>query len=241
MQKKVFFTILMLLLALLTGAVGKHYAQKQMADGSATLTVFEKIVVLGDVDYKKIAEVCAKKEYGCSADEENFSVSVQLEKGKYYKFNADYGLPDITYTLELNSIATDLLTERTLEILKAAGQPAAFGAGEPTDLTEKDEGLARMLRTMGDIYYTVEMPGEVVETNVGSKSGNSVTFMLSQAYMKDGAIIIKSRQLNAPYIIGALMILILTAVSASFLRKKQEAKKETTYQPKRGKATRKKA
>lgn len=240
MQKNFFLPMLLLITVLLTGAVGKHYIHEQRADGSAVLTLFSKTVALGDVDYEKLAEVCAQKEYGCSADQENFSISVQLGKGEYYRFYADYGFPDIVYTLELDAIATDALTEKTIDALNAAGQPVVFGADEPIELTKQDREFAEMLRKTGDIYYFVQMPGEVSETNIGEKSGNTVTFTLSQAYMKDGSVIIKSRQLNALYVIGAMLVLALLVVSVYFMKEKQKiAQPSRPYAPKKQRAARK--
>ncbi len=240
MQKNFFLPMMVLIAVLLTGAVGKYYIHEQRADGSAVLTLFWKTVALGDVDYGKLAEVCAQKEYACSADWENFSISVELEKGKYYRFYADYGFADIVYTLELDAIATDALTAKTIDALNAAGQPVVFGADEPTELTKQDREFAEMLRKTGDIYYFVQMPGEVSETNTGERSGNTVTFTLSQAYMKDGSVVIKSRQLNALYVVGALLVLALLAVSVYFVKEKQKiAPPPKPYAPKKPRAARK--
>ncbi len=241
MQKKNFLPILTLLAVLLTGAVGRYYVHEQGADGSAVLTLFWKTVALGDIDYEKLADACAQEKYQCSVNQENFSISVPLEKGKHYRFYAEYGFPDIIYTLELDAIGTDVLTEKIIEVLETAGQPVVFAADEePLDITKKDPELSQMLRKMGDVSYMVRMPGGVYETSDGEKSGNTVTFMLSQAYAKDGGVIIKSRQLNSTYVLGVLMVLVLLAVSVYFLKERQAAKKTPQYIPKKPRSARKK-
>jgi len=219
MQNKPFFMLLLLVSFLLVGAITRQYVHEQGADGSAVLTVKMKTAALGAVDYEKIANLCPQ--YKCSIDKDSFSISAELTKGPYYKFYNDYGFPYITYTLEINAIPDDVLAEKTAELLKAAGENVGGGV-EASDITAKNTELADMLRRTGDMSYTVVMPGEVTETSVGQKNGNTASFMLSQAYAQGGPVVIKSRQLNTAYLLGALLIIALIILSAYFFLQKRE-------------------
>lgn len=223
MQKKPFF-MLLLISFLLIGAITRQYVHEQGTDGSAVITVNIKTAAFDAVDYEKIANLCPQ--YKCSIDKNNFSISVELAGDPYYKFYSDYGFPYIIHTLEIRAIPDDALAKKTAELLKAAGENIG-GGGEPSDITTKNTELADMLRRTGDMSYTVIMPGEITETNVGQKDGNTVSFMLSQAYAKGEPVIIKSRQLNIAYMLGALLVIMLIILSLYFfLQKKEMGQKE---------------
>jgi hypothetical protein len=145
----------------------------------------------------------------------------------------DYGFPYITYTMAIHSITTDLFSIKQNQILVAAGYPKG-SAYEAVDISKKDANTAQMLKSFGDISYVVEMPGAVTETNVGQKTGPAtVTFLLSDAYGKDGLVLVKSQELNVGYIVIGALIIVLAAFALSFLKKKPE--EQASPEPKRKK------
>lgn len=211
--------LLVFISILLIGAVSKQYTHQQMGDGSAIVTIHAKTAILGPIDYEKVAEVC-KKNNKCSIDKENFTISVELQKGKYYSFSSDYGIPFITHTLELKAIPQDVLTAETRAILQEAGEPVSDAKVDPLELGKKDVALSQFLKNSGDILYVVVMPGEITSATLGTKNGNVLSFTLSEAYATGTPIKITSTEPNISLMAVVLMVLILIAVALLFSKKK---------------------
>lgn len=208
----------------LTGAIAQECTQSVQRDGSAFITKTTDVSLLGsEVDAAKVQKLCAENaNYGCQVENGKLSITVPVEsKNTYYTLQTDYGILDITYTFTLNAVPNDLFSQRINALLVGAGYSAGNDY-EASQVWKKNENLAQTLKTFGDISYTVTMPGEVIETSTGSKTGSTATFLLSDVLSGDGGAVVKSRELNWGYIILIVLVLVLAGFAASLLIGKKE-------------------
>jgi len=222
---------------LLTGAIAQEYTHDVGRNGDSVITKTFDTTLLHGYDMEKIAAVCDTGEYGCAVEGGKISLAIAIdETSKYYEAETEYGIPFITYTLSLRVVPTDLFSEQMNMILVAAGYDEGAEIPE-TEIWKKNAEAASMLRQYGDISYTVNMPGGVVEAGIGEISGSSVTFLFSEAYSTEGNIVIKSQEINSGYLVLGLMIVVLIVFALSFgMKKKRMAPEKPARKSKRKKA-----
>ena len=205
---------------LLTGAIAQEYTQTVGRDGDSVITKTFDTTLLHGYDIDAIAAVCQNSEFSCSVEDGKMSLSINIdEDSRYYNEETEYGLPFITYTLTLRTVPTDLFSEEMNKIMVAAGYEE--GPDVPAaEIWKKDSEAVSLLRNFGDISYTVNMPGNVVETSIGEMSGSTATFMFSDAYRVEENIVVKSQEINSGYLVIGIMIVVLIAFALSFMKKK---------------------
>jgi len=225
---------------LLTGAIAQEYTHDVGRNGDSVITKTFDTTLLHGYDIEKIAAVCDTGEYGCAVEEGKMSIALIIdESSKYYDEETEYGIPFITYTLSLRMVPTDLFSEQMNMILVAAGY--GEGAEIPeTEIWKRDTEAASLLREYGDISYSVNMPGGIVEAGVGEITGSSVTFLFSEAYGTEGNIMVKSQEINSGYLVLGIMVVVLIAFALSFgMKKKKMAPKKPAMKSRRKKKAKK--
>jgi hypothetical protein len=169
------------------------------------------------VDSSKLRNTCmANAGLGCTVDDGTIILKTAIPKNsEYYSFRTDYGIPFTTYSLSIKSIPNDVFSKQLNAVLVAAGMPAG-SEYEVLEIT-KDGDISSSLKIFGDISYSVEMPGDIFEANIGSATSSSgATFLLSDAYAAGGPVVIKSREINWGYLLLIFAAIAIIGFALSF-------------------------
>jgi hypothetical protein len=225
----------MLLSLLLTGSVYQTYVQEVDVDGKSVITREEDanlfLGLFGENASEKIEQAC-DADSTCSYSDGRLTLAEDFGPSDgYYEFDTVYGLPYIEYQLEVKKIPTDRFMEKLSSIFATAGLSEATSQnGKAIILSNKDENaqMARFIRESGlDIVYAIRMPGEIVAATAGEVSGemtySTANFSMGDVLSESKPIVVKSRELNIPYIVFILAVLVIAAFAASFFfgRKKK--------------------
>lgn len=222
---------------LLTGAVQQEYVQNVEPGGNSIISRKADIGFFGDMlpggSIDAMENFCSQSsEIECSVDSENFSILISdsfSADSVYYDFISEESLPYITHTLTINRIPTDRFSELTDDIIVGAGiYEESSSPVDPVVLGDAETaGMARSMDYLDiDIRYYVEVPGQITSVECGelqsSISGNQVDFSLVDAMKQQERIVIRSRELNMPYIILICIALAMGALALSFFWEKKK-------------------
>lgn len=231
--------IVLLFSALVNAALDQSYVHTVSRDGSSTiakstdLSVFSNLMDEGASG--KIAEFCQTDGgIDCWVDDKTVTISERFSRGPYYTFTADYGIPYITYSLEVKRVPRDRFATSLDNLLFAAGVAESPGEGlvSPIDLGDEEanmESVHFMRRFGANVTYTVNMPARIHEAGAGEVdgmvSGSTVQFDLIEVMEESEPITVTSRELNFGYLTLIALVIVMAGLALSFFRAKKAKKK----------------
>jgi len=224
--------LLAIVALLFAGCVEMTVSQTVEKDGSSvaamSVDASKMSEAVGESDWTETEETdlsdsCANVTdlaVSCTATRTSFSVSKRFstpESSGFYEFVVENGFPDVVYTLTVKKLPVSSfgLPSEDDENSQALGKEFSSGAAAES---------VSMMKMMGiKLSYDVTVPGEIVSATPGGKvSANNAKFDLLDVLDEEENIVVKSRELNLPYVAGAAIILLaIIACAAWFVSKRK--------------------
>lgn len=230
---------LLILTAFASAALDQSYAMSISRDGSSVISKSFNLALSSDgLDgdaLGKISDICqSDSAVGCSVEGTRLTISEGFSPGEYYSFDAEYGLPSITYTVTLKKIPDDKFSLALDGLMRKAGAlSGSQGTASPIDLGEeqKNRENAMFLRKFNaNMTYMVLMPTNIGYAMAGNTSGmvsgESASFDLLSLMEESRPVVIKSSELNMGYLIILAAFVVLGALAVSFFKSKPARKKK---------------
>ncbi len=232
--------VLVLASLLLTGAVQQSYYQTVGRDGSSEIQRDSEIGLFADFlppgSVAAMADICEAGILKCGLSEDDMVLTLYGSfdaDGTYYSFESEEGIPYSTYVLTIKRVPTDRFGELTDDLLVEAGvAERSTATGTPVVLGDSETmSVAGELKALGvGITYIVDMPGEIVYARSDGIEGrvdySTARFDLVDVMQNSGQIVVRSRELNLPYLMLIAIAVVLGALALSFFWEKKAKKKK---------------
>jgi hypothetical protein len=227
---------LLLLAAVVNAALDQSYIHTVSRNGSSVIVkTMELSVFSNELDneaFGKVDGFCkTNKTIECSVDEDMKTITIteRFSPAGYYSFKTDYGVPFTTHKLVLRRIPTDRFGQTLDKLLFAAGVINETGDSvDSLDLKDREsnkESALFLRRFNANITYTLHMPSSPYKAAAGNVtgviSGNSVTFDLVEVIEESESIEVEGNELNISYLAIIAMVIVLAALTLSFMRTKK--------------------
>lgn len=222
----------LILSTLVSAALDQSYVMTVDREGNSQISKSMDFLVFtedfSEEDFAKVKEICqSDSEIDCSVEGSTLTITEAFSPGQYYSYQADYGVPYITYSLNLKSIPADRFDSSMNRLLMKAGAPSG-SSGMPIDLSEavKNRQNAEFLRKYDvNITYDLIMPTGISSSqangsDIGAVSGNIVSYDVVSLMERSGQVSIKSGELNMGYLIILAAAVVLGALAFSFFNSK---------------------
>ncbi|MCX8205908.1 MAG: hypothetical protein N3H30_01630 [Candidatus Micrarchaeota archaeon] len=218
----VLVALMVLAVLVLAGCVDVFVRQEVMADGSSHVTNSIDLSHLPAPPTEgQLVDACnsIEKEYAgvdCTTKGLVISLSKNVTPAEGgYAFSSEAQFPYKVYTLTIERVAT-LGAEKSGLAGDYAGQ--AEGGFQLTGTEAKSAAQGMGLVGMR-VYYTIKMPGEIVEAEGGNiVAGDTVTYDVVKLMREGKGITVKSRELDLLPI--AFILLAAAGVAVFFIAKK---------------------
>ncbi len=229
----------LILSTLVSAALDQSYVMTLDRDGNSEISKSMDIVVFTsgftEEDFAKVKEICeTDSEFDCSVDGKTLTITEDFAPGQYYSYEADYGVPSISYKLTLKRIPTDSFADSMNKLFMKAGASAGgqSSSGFTIDLlnTKENQENAEFLRKYdANITYKVMMPTHVDYAMAGNSTGNVdgsyANFDVVTLMEESQPAVVKSSELNMGYLIILAAAVVLGALAFSFFNSNRPAKK----------------
>ncbi|NYZ74360.1 hypothetical protein H0O00_04415 [Candidatus Micrarchaeota archaeon] len=241
MRVEIIAVLILLAIPLAAAALDQSYVHVVARDGTSTMEKSMELAVFSNQltsdALEKMAVLCkSDRDLDCDVDVANKKVAIRekLSPGAYYSFSSDYGLPDITHTLVINSIPSDRFAADLDDLLVGAGVTESSGGSVDSidlrDKTANNKSVYYLKLLKVNITYTVTMPLDIAEARAGDVageiSGNSATFDLVKVMEESEPITVRCTELNLGYMVGIAGIAVIAVLAFLFLSgRKPEAEK----------------
>lgn len=233
---------ILILCALSSASLEQTYSHSISRDGSSAMTKDTDLTIFADVlgptAFDDVESLCrSDASLRCSVDGPNKTVTIteRFTAGSYYSFEADYGIPFITYTLVVKKVPTDRFSSSLDDLLVEAGVIDESGDGSVMAMDLRDEETNRenayyFRRFNADLAYIIEMPSPVYEARAGNAtaviSGNRATFDLVSVLEQSEYITVRSQELNLSYLIIIALAIVLAGLALSFFKANKPKKRK---------------
>jgi hypothetical protein len=223
---------ILILCTLASAALDQPYVMTVGREGNSEISKSMEIVAFTgnftEEDFAKIKDICeTDSEIDCSVDGNILTITEDFVPGQQYSYEADYGIPSITYTVTLKRIPADSFSASLERLFMKAGAGSGVGSGLPIDLLNANENRenAKLLRKYdANITYQIIMPAGIsyamAGNSTGAVDGNSVTFDVVTLMEESAPVVIKSSELNMGYLIILAAAVVLGALAFSFFNSK---------------------
>ncbi len=229
---------ILLISTLANAAMDQAYTHTVSREGTSEITRSIDISIftteLEASAIEKMKEICEEDpQITCSVEGNTIAITEEFSPEGYYKFEAEYGLPEITYTLTQKKIPADRFSISLDKLLLEAGAIEESKPAPPIDLTDREKNVktAELLeRFKITITYTINMPTPIYEAYAGNisapVSGSSVTFDIVEVMAESEPIVVRSRELNTGYLIIIAAVMIVGLLALLFFRKRPGKRKK---------------
>lgn len=224
--------LFLLVIQLAAAGLDQSYTQAVARDGTSTVEKTMELAVFANQltpeALGRMDTICrTDPRFDCDVDVAGKKITIRetLPPGGYYSFSSDYGLPDVTYTLVVNSVPSDRFSSTLDRLLVEADVTEESGsAGNPINLRDKDDNNETVFYSRFfdiNITYIVTMPVDITEAHAGAIegeiSGKSVRFNLVDVLAEAQPITVKGTELNMGYIVGIVGIILIVGLALLFL------------------------
>lgn len=233
---------LLLIVALANAVIDQSFVQTVSRDGGSSMEKTMELAMfsgtLGGAAIQKMAEYCDGAEMDCSVDTKRQEITIweKLAPGTYYTYSVDNGLPYITYTLTVTRLPNDLFAADLQDVLAGAGAAeggaAAVDALDFADTATNSRSIPILKLLDANLTYAASMPGQVTYAMAGgvegAASGSSASFDIVKVMEAGKPIVIRSQELNSPYVfgIGAMIAILILGYAFTTTKPKATAKKK---------------
>lgn len=235
----------LILSTLVSAALDQSYSMTLDREGNSQISKGMDIVVFTNEftedDFEKVKEICeTDSEIDCSVEGKTITITEDFVPGQHYSYQADYGIPSITYEVTIKKIPTDTFSTSLDKLFRKAGavNGSQSSSGVSIDLLNAKENQenAKFLRKFdANITYQITMPTGVSYAMAGNTTGvvngNSVMFDVVSLMEESQPLLIKSSELNMGYLIILAAAIVLGALAFSFFNSKPV--KKTTKKKKK--------
>jgi len=232
---------ILVLCAISSASLEQTYIHSISRDGSSTMTKDTDLTIFADVldpgAFQAVEDLCREdSRYRCSVDAPNKTIILteSFRSGTYYTFEAEYGLPFITYTLIVKKVPTDRFSSSLDDLLLEAGAIDESGDGSvsPMDLSDEEtntENAYYFRRFNADLDYIIDMPAPVYEAVAGNATaeitGNRASFDLVSVLEESEYMRVRSRELNLSYLFIVALAMVLIGLAYSFVKANKPSKR----------------
>lgn len=222
---------LLVLAAFSFAAMDQNYTQVVNPDGSSTIQKTMEITMFANQlpasSLKLMAAYCASNaDFQCSVDVagKTLTIAEDFQQGEYYTSSSDFGIPFITYSIQVQKIPNDIFGDDLEKMLLAAnissmgGQPV--DALDLSDQANNPQSAAFLRKLNTSMTYTITMPAGVYSATSGNYTakmeGQTAAFDLVEVLNQSEPMTIVARQVNSAAIVAIIGVIVLAALAISF-------------------------
>ena len=228
--------LLMLVCSAAAADMDQSYTHAVAKDGSSIMgKSLELSLFSGELapeTLQRMKDICKRDlELDCDVDVGTKMVTIreEMQPGSYYSFSADYGLPDVTYTMTLKGLPGDRFAASLGKLLVKAGVAEGGSSSSPLYFvdTERNSEMLYYLRMLeADVSYAVTFPVAITEARAGniegSVDGDSASFDIVSVIEEGQPIVVSGKETNWGYIVGIMGVLLLIGLGIAFMRGHEE-------------------
>ena len=232
---------LLLLSVLANAAIVQSYVHTVNPDGTSTMAKTMDVSLfsrqLSSPVLQKLDAYCkGNPVVPCRVNATTKSVAIieKLTPGGYYTNSVEYGIPLITYRLNVTSLPNDLFSTDLDNILKDSGAIPISGSGVgPLVLTDKEANgpsMPTLRRLKANLTYSVTMPAGIADAHAGKVkgmiNGSTATFDLIDVMEEGAPIIVVTTELNSFLLVALIGIAVVLWMSYSFFFKQKPSRRK---------------
>jgi len=230
---------LLLLSVLANAAIVQSYVHTVSADGSSTMAKTVDVTLfsqqISSPVLQKLDAYCkGSPAVPCRINATTKSVTIieKLTPGGYYTNSVEYGIPLITYRVNVTSLPNDMFSTDLDRILKDSGAIPVSGSGVgPLVLTDKEtngESIPTLRRLRANLTYSVTMPAGIAEAHAGKVkgkiNGSTATFDLIDVMEEGAPIVVVTTELNSFLLVALIGVAVVLWMTYSFFFKQKRRK-----------------